>query len=139
MSVQEEIENALKAKVETAIPGIVIQTGPRTVPQLEGRVRTGTVRWESSEANRIEWGQNETVERYELFLLWPVDSEPLDRSDRMADWEAVAVAILADQYLETPGPSPDGVFDTYVAAVAFTEPHEGRASLIATIEVRRVE
>lgn len=134
MTVQADIETKLSTILSTAITGLVTHEGARSGPELEGHARRSTVRRARGESERLDHGQNEWTETYEIIVLW---SPTIPRDDRIAEFAAFEAALLADQYL---GGSISGLSDAWLSAFAFGEPIDAAAiTCVADVTVLRIE
>ncbi len=134
MTIQADIETKLSTILSTAITGLVTHEGPRSGPELEGHARRSTVRRARGESERLDHGQNDWTETYQIIILW---SPTIPRADRISEFAAVEAALLDDQFL---GGAIAGLTDSYLADFAFGEPVDAQAiSVIANVVIRRLE
>lgn len=134
MSAQSDIETALVAMLDAAILELEATAGPLAPTAVEGAIRAASVRQVAGAANRLAYGQNEWIEQYAVTVWWP---STIDRADRLAEWDAFAAALLADQYL---GDQVDGLEDASLSDVRWLETTDAhKVSIDATVITSRVE
>ncbi len=135
MSIQAEIEAQLQVNLEAAIAGLIVHTGPISVPQLvEGAERVASVRMLDGDANRLEHGQTEWTETYLISLWW---SESIQRADVQTEWKAFTDQLQGDAQL---GDAIAGLTDAWLSSVAWSEAHEAQHRVMtASVTVTRFE
>jgi hypothetical protein len=134
MSVQSETETALVLILQTSIPDLDAEAGPRTIPEIESTGRYGSVRRTASSGDRLDYGLIEWTEDYAVTLYW---SALIDRETCADEWECFVADLQADADL---GGTIAGVYDAFVSGTAWGEAHDaGVRTMQATVTVSRVQ
>lgn len=134
MSLQADIESELETLLLASIPGVVVHKGPITGPEIEGTERVASVRRQSAAGSRLEFGQTEWVDTFQLTVYW---SMTVDREVAATEWEAFVTALLAEANLNG---NITGLTQAWLSATSWSEPLDSSTrAMVAEVTIERVD